>query len=107
MPVSGRKQIRKEVRFDGYTGKLIHAMMATGDFSNVADLIRVAIQNLYNMYETNQIPAKLRSTPRILSRSVATPEEQKPVTASRSKKKKSTTESVTDVEKPEAIAKTE
>ncbi len=100
MPVTERKRIRKEVRFDGYTEKLIDAMMATGDFSNVADLIRVAIQNLYSKYETNQIP-------RILSRSVATPEEQKPVTASICKRKKSVTESTTDVEKPEAISSIE
>jgi len=100
MPVTERKRIRKEVRFDGYTEKLIDAMMATGDFSNVADLIRVAIQNLYTKYETNQIP-------RILSRSVATPEEQNPVTTSTRKRKKSATESTTDVEKPEAISSME
>ncbi len=100
MPVTERKQIRKEVRFDGYTEKLIDAMMATGDFSNVADLIRAAIQNLYSKYETNQVP-------RILSRSVATPEEQNPVTAQIGKRKKSATESTTDVEKPEAIASIE
>ncbi|WAM22523.1 MAG: hypothetical protein OI715_00095 (plasmid) [Candidatus Methanoperedens sp.] len=97
MPVTERKRIRKEVRFDGYTEKLIDAMMATGDFSNVADLIRVAIQNLYTKYETNQIT-------RILSRSVATPEEQKPVITSRGKSKKSAIESTTGVEKPEATS---
>jgi Arc/MetJ-type ribon-helix-helix transcriptional regulator len=97
MPVTERKRIRKEVRFDGYTEKLIDAMMATGDFSNVADLIRVSIQNLYTKYETNQIT-------RILSRSVATPEEQKLVIISRGKSKKSAIESTTDVEKPEATS---
>ncbi len=99
MPVSGRKKFRKEVRLDGYTEKLVDAMMATGDFSNAADLIRVAIHNLYTMYETNQIP-------RILSKSVAKPEEQRPkITIS--KKEKPETETVTDAEKPEAISSIE
>jgi Arc/MetJ-type ribon-helix-helix transcriptional regulator len=97
MPVTERKKVRKEVRFDGYTEKLIDAMMATGDFGNVADLIRVAVQNLYSLYETNQVP-------RILSRSVATPEEQKPVTALKTKKGKQITESSTDIEKPDAAS---
>lgn len=87
--VSGRKEIRKEVRFDGYTEKLVEALMATGDFSNAADLIRAAIQNLYAKYEAQQIPADLQSiTPRILSRSVAKPEEQKSIKVSRRKPKK-------------------
>jgi Arc/MetJ-type ribon-helix-helix transcriptional regulator len=82
--VSGRKEIRKEVRFDGYTEKLVGALMATGDFGNVADLIRAAIQNLYAKYEAQQIPADLQSiTPRILSKSVAKPEEQKSIKVSR------------------------
>ena len=100
MPVSGRKRIRKEVRFDGYTEKLIDALMATGDFSNVADLIRVSIQNLYAKYESNQIT-------RILSKSVATLEEQMPVIASRGKRKKAETESSTDIEKPDATSSIE
>jgi Arc/MetJ-type ribon-helix-helix transcriptional regulator len=87
--VSGRKEIRKEVRFDGYTEKLVEALMATGDFSNAADLIRAAIQNLYAKYEAQQVPAKLHSlTPRIISRSVAKPEEQKSIKVSRRKAKK-------------------
>ncbi len=85
MPVSGRKRIRKEVRFDGYTETLIDALMATGDFSNVADLIRVAIQNLYSKYESNQIT-------RIFSKSVATPDEQEPITVSKGRRKKAETE---------------
>ena len=84
--VSGRKEIRKEVRFDGYTEKMVEALMATGDFGNVADLIRAAIQNLYAKYEAQQVPVKLQS-PRIISRSVAKSEEQKSVTVSRRKAK--------------------
>jgi Arc/MetJ-type ribon-helix-helix transcriptional regulator len=87
--VSGRKEIRKEVRFDGYTEKLVEVLMATGDFGNVADLIRAAIQNLYAKYEAQQVPVNLHSiTPRILSRSVAKPEEQKSIKVSRRKAKK-------------------
>lgn len=99
--VSGRKEIRKEVRFDGYTEKLVEALMATGDFGNVADLIRAAIQNLYAKYEAHQIPANLHSiTPRIISKSAAKPEEQKPVTVSRRKAKKQAEESRPEEETP-------
>ena len=53
--------------------------MATGDFSNAADLIRTAIYNLYIKYEAQQVPVELHSTtPRIISKSVAKPGEQKP-----------------------------
>lgn len=78
-PVTGRKEIRKEVRFDGYTEKLVNALMATGDFSNSADLIRTAIYNLYTKYEAQQVPVEVHSmTPRIIAKSVAKPEDQKP-----------------------------
>ena len=76
--VTGRKEIRKEVRFDGYTEKLVNALMATGDFSNAADLIRTAIYNLYTKYEAQQVPVELHSTtPRIITKSLAKPGEQK------------------------------
>jgi len=86
--ITGRKEIRKEVRFDGYTEKLVNALMATGDFSNVADLIRTSIHNLYAKYEAQQIPVELQSaTPRIISKSVAKPAEQKPPKVIRRKAK--------------------
>lgn len=99
--VSGRKEIRKEVRFDVYTEKQVQALLATGDFGNVADLIRAAIQNLYSKYEAQQVPVKLQSlNPRIISRSVAKPEEQKPVTVSKRKAKKPAEMSSPEEEKP-------
>ena len=87
--VPGRKVIRKEVRYDRYTEKLAEALMATGDFANEADMIRTAIQTLYTKYEAQQVPVELQPmTPRLPSRSVAKPEEQKPVRIFRSKKEK-------------------
>ncbi len=98
--VSGRKEIRKEVRFDGYTEKLVEALMATGDFSNAADLIRTAIQNLYAKYEAQQIPVNLPSiNPRIISRSVATQAEQQSIKISRRKAKKPDSTSRSEEEK--------
>jgi Arc/MetJ-type ribon-helix-helix transcriptional regulator len=85
--VPGRKEIRKEVRFDGYTEKLVDALMGTGDFANSSDLIRIAIQTLYTKYEAEQIPADLRSiTKRVISRSVARAKDQKAITVSRRRK---------------------
>jgi Arc/MetJ-type ribon-helix-helix transcriptional regulator len=85
--VPGRKEIRKEVRFDGYTEKLVDALMATGDFANAADLIRIAIQTLYTKYETELVPADLHSiTKRVISRSVARAKDQKVITVSRRRK---------------------
>ena len=96
--VPGRKEIRKEVRFDGYTEKLVDALMATGDFANAADLIRIAIQNLYTKYEAQQMPADLHSmTKRVISRSVAKPGEQKPIAVS-IRKKKNPVETVKEAE---------
>lgn len=100
--VSGRKEIRKEVRFDGYTEKIVAALMATGDFANAADLIRTAILNLYARYEAQQMPADLQPiTPRVLSKSVARSEEQKPV-IHRGKKKKALTVFLPEQEKSES-----
>ena len=85
--VPGRKEIRKEVRFDGYTEKLVDALMATGDFANSSDLIRIAIQTLYTKYETELVPADLHSiTKRVISRSVARAKDQKVLTVSRRRK---------------------
>jgi Arc/MetJ-type ribon-helix-helix transcriptional regulator len=85
--VPGRKEIRKEVRFDGYTEKLVDALMGTGDFANSSDLIRIAIQTLYTKYEAEQIPADLHSiTKRVISRSVARAKDQKVITLSRKRK---------------------
>jgi Arc/MetJ-type ribon-helix-helix transcriptional regulator len=85
--VPGRKEIRKEVRFDGYTEKLVDALMATGDFANSSDLIRIAIQTLYTKYETELVPADLHSiTKRVISRSVARAKDQKVITVSRRRK---------------------
>ena len=85
--VPGRKEIRKEVRFDGYTEKLVDALMGTGDFANSSDLIRIAIQTLYTKYEAEQIPADLHSiTKRVISRSVARAKDQKAITVSRRRK---------------------
>jgi Arc/MetJ-type ribon-helix-helix transcriptional regulator len=85
--VPGRKEIRKEVRFDGYTEKLVDALMGTGDFANSSDLIRIAIQTLYTKYEAEQIPADLHSiTKRVISRSVARAKDQKVITVSRRRK---------------------
>jgi Arc/MetJ-type ribon-helix-helix transcriptional regulator len=85
--VPGRKEIRKEVRFDGYTEKLVDALMGTGDFANSSDLIRIAIQTLYTKYEAEQIPADLHSiTKRVISRSVARAKDQKVLTVSRRRK---------------------
>jgi Arc/MetJ-type ribon-helix-helix transcriptional regulator len=86
--VRGRKEIRKEVRFDGYTEKLVDSLMATGDFANSSDLIRIAIQTLYTKYEAELIPADLHSiTKRVISRSVARAKYQKVITVSRKRKK--------------------
>ena len=85
--VPGRKEIRKEVRFDGYTEKLVDALMATGDFANSSDLKRIAIQTLYTKYETELVPADLHSiTKRVISRSVARAKDQKVITVSRRRK---------------------
>ncbi len=85
--VPGRKEIRKEVRFDGYTEKLVDALMGTGDFANSSDLIRIAIQTLYTKYEAELIPADLHSiTKRVISRSVARAKDQKVITVSRRRK---------------------
>jgi Arc/MetJ-type ribon-helix-helix transcriptional regulator len=85
--VPGRKEIRKEVRFDGYTEKLVDALMGTGDFANSSDLIRIAIQTLYTKYEAEQVPADLHSiTKRVISRSVARAKDQKAITVSRRRK---------------------
>ncbi len=85
--VPGRKEIRKEVRFDGYTEKLVDALMATGDFANSSDLIRIAIQTLYTKYETELVPADLHSiTKRVISRSVARAKDQKVITVTRRRK---------------------
>ncbi|HWQ95999.1 MAG TPA: hypothetical protein VN368_01380 [Candidatus Methylomirabilis sp.] len=93
--VPGRKEIRKEVRFDGYTEKLVDALMATGDFANSSDLIRIAIQTLYTKYEAEQIPADLHSiTKRVISRSVAKAKDQKVITVSRKRKNNPVEEAV-------------
>ncbi len=59
--VPGRKVVRKEVRYDRYTEKLAEALMATGDFSNEADMIRTAIQTLYSEYAAHHFPVVLQS----------------------------------------------
>ncbi len=101
--VPGRKEIRKEVRFDGYTEKLVDALMATGDFANSSDLIRIAIQTLYTKYEAEQIPADLHSiTKRVISRSVARAKDQKVITVSR-KRKKDPAEEIVDKSVEEAV----
>jgi len=58
---TGRKVVRKEVRYDRYTEKLAEALMATGDFANEADMIRTAIQTLYSEYAAHIIPVVLKS----------------------------------------------
>jgi Arc/MetJ-type ribon-helix-helix transcriptional regulator len=93
--VPGRKEIRKEVRFDGYTEKLVDALMGTGDFANSSDLIRIAIQTLYTKYEAELIPADLHSiTKRVISRSVARAKDQKVIKVSRRRKQNPVEESV-------------
>jgi Arc/MetJ-type ribon-helix-helix transcriptional regulator len=93
--VPGRKEIRKEVRFDGYTEKLVDALMGTGDFANSSDLIRIAIQTLYTKYEAELIPADLHSiTKRVISRSVARAKDQKVITVSKKRKVNPVEESV-------------
>ncbi len=93
--VPGRKEIRKEVRFDGYTEKLVDALMGTGDFANSSDLIRIAIQTLYTKYEAELIPADLHSiTKRVISRSVARAKDQKVITVSRRRKQNPVEEAV-------------
>ena len=86
--VPGRKEIRKEVRFDGYTEKLVDALMSTGDFANSSDLIRISIYTLYTKYEAEQVPADLHSiTKKVISRSAARAKDQKAIIVSRRKKK--------------------
>jgi Arc/MetJ-type ribon-helix-helix transcriptional regulator len=105
--VPGRKEIRKEVRFDGYTEKLVDALMGTGDFANSSDLIRIAIQTLYTKYEAEQIPADLHSiTKRVISRSVARAKDQKVIIVSR-KRKKNPVEEAADESVEELVHETE
>jgi Arc/MetJ-type ribon-helix-helix transcriptional regulator len=102
--VPGRKEIRKEVRFDGYTEKLVDALMGTGDFANSSDLIRIAIQTLYTKYEAELIPADLHSiTKRVISRSVARAKDQKVIKVSRRRKANPVEESVEEPEQETEI----
>lgn len=87
--VPGRKVVRKEVRYDRYTEKLAEALMATGDFSNEADMIRTAIQTLYSEYAAHHFPVVLQSRSMTIDTGLPAEPEEKSVTVTRWKPGKS------------------
>ena len=87
--VPGRKVVRKEVRYDRYTEKLAEALMATGDFSNEADMIRTAIQTLYSEYAAHLIPVVLKSRSMTIHTGLPDELEEKTVPVTRRKPGKS------------------
>ncbi len=87
--VPGRKVVRKEVRYDRYTEKLAEALMATGDFANEADMIRTAIQTLYSEYAAHHVPVVLQSRSMSIDTGLPDKPEEKSITVTRRKPRKS------------------